>query len=863
MKTHRHWLLAAYAFFTFAAHLPAAAADDGYTLDFRYAPPLWQTSICLPDDWQKTLVGKDGSLLYDYPGKFSGFKTRITAGTVTAAEWQGQELLSPRVPIVRTRKANGLIQIMEEAFAVPPEAAPKLNRPAAKFIVERVGATGGQVGWAKPPANTDPAFRNVAIGWKEPVSYRFKAAKGQAWQVVFGLCEGWHTNAGARILDLRIEGKTRQTVDLFALKGRNVPQLFALDATDENGDGWVDLEVAANEKATDKNTILNLLWVFRAGEKLDLNALLAGQGPAALAHVDCGVDQHSNRTPRYDVLNVYHNNPQNLTATITPTLTIDSEFAITPAADQLSVLIGTDTRVFLWEPFVQADASANKLVLRFKTKTLAVDQSALLNATVARGADAPEFALSPERAKAVRQAAEDYWKKQALPYGHLEVPDAGVQALLDSSIRNIYQAREIKKNLPAFQVGPTCYRGLWVVDGSFIMESVAYLDRIEEARNGIKYLMSFQREDGSFMIMDGHWKETGIVLWAVTRHAKLTGDQAWLREVWPKLEKGWAYITKMRAMPSAGAPNAGLIPDGFSDGGLADKVPEYTNIYWTLAGMRAAVEAARWLGLNDTAAEWQKEYDDFYQTFRRAAERDTKTDPSGNRYLPIRMAKGEGIPPQKAQWGFMHAVFPGKLFAANDPLVTGNMAMLKAVESEGLVLDTGWLGKGLWNYFGSFYAHGWLWLGDGEKAARTLYAFGNHASPLLVWREEHMPQGQGNGNVGDMPHNWASAEFIRLVRHALVLERGSELHLLEAIPPSWLRAGATTRVRNTQTDFGPLSMELVVNKAGTKAELSVKAPRRDRPGKIVVHVGNWGQEPGLFDLPTDGNSRRVIPLRTP
>ena len=87
-----------------------------------------------------------------------------------------------------------------------------------------------------------------------------------------------------------------------------------------------------------------------------------------------------------------------------------------------------------------------------------------------------------------------------------------MQALVDSGIRNIYQAREIKQGLPAFQVGPTCYRGLWVVDGSFLLEAMTYLGRGDETRNGVKYLMSFQHDDGSFMLLDAHWKETGIAL---------------------------------------------------------------------------------------------------------------------------------------------------------------------------------------------------------------------------------------------------------------------------------------------------------------------------------------------------------------
>jgi hypothetical protein len=364
------------------------------------------------------------------------------------------------------------------------------------------------------------------------------------------------------------------------------------------------------------------------------------------------------------------------------------------------------------------------------------------------------------------------------------------------------------------------------------------------------------------MLIDGHWKETGIALWALTRHARLTGDRTWLREIWPKVERGVAYIGVMRQMASAdkNAPNYNLIPDGFSDGGLADKVPEYTNVYWTLAGLRAAVEAARWLGNSAQAENWQRQYDDFYATFRRAAERDSRTDSQGNHYLPIRMAKGEGIPPQKAQWAFLHSVFPGQIYDPGDPLVRGNMAMLRAVEKEGLVLDTGWLTDGIWNYFGSFYGHAWLWLGQGDKAARTLYAFGNHASPLLVWREEHMPVGQGDQCVGDMPHNWASAEFIRLVRHSLVLERGNELHLCEALPAKWVRPGAVTRVKDLLTEFGVLSLELRVSQDGSTADLELRPPKRTPPARILLHLDNWSGQKGTLELPTQAPVRKQIKL---
>jgi hypothetical protein len=834
-------------------------AKDPWTVDFRYAPSNWQTAICLPDDWQKTLVAKDGGLLYDYPGSFAGFGTKITFSVAAEAQWVKQELVSPRVPIVCTTKRTKGLEILEEAFAVAPPLAPVKDKPAARLALERVGSSTGQANWASPPSDCDPAFKHVAIGWAQPVRYRFKAKPGEHFAVVFGLCEGRHQQAGQRVLNLQIEGKTRQTVDMAAEKGRNVPALFPFAAHDENNDGWVDLAVAAAENSPDLNTILNVLWVFAGAAAPPAGQLLSGQSPIpALAHLDCGGEIGAGQPPRHDVLLVRLRNYRGGEARVVPALTIESQFDITADATQKRVRVGPATTVYCPQPWASAEQGKGKLVLQFAEAVISADTEKVLAFGIGRGQGTAEFPPTVMLAEWARKRARKYWEKLDLPYGRVEVPDAGVQALLDSAIRNIYQAREIKNGLPAFQVGPTCYRGLWVVDGSFLLEAMTYLGRTNETRSGIRYLLSFQREDGGFMLIDGHWKETGIALWAITRHARLTGDQAWLREVWPAVERGFAHIVKLRQMPAADAPNARLIPDGFSDGGLADKVPEYTNIYWTMAGMRAAVEAARWLGYEIQATAWQREYDDFYEAFRRAAQRDQRSDSGGHRYVPIRMVYDDKIPPQKAQWAFLHAVFPGKVFASDDPLVLGNLAMLKAVEQQGLVLDTGWLKNGIWNYFASFYAHAWLWLGDADKAARTLYAFGNHASPLLVWREEQMPVGKGDAVVGDMPHNWASAEFIRLVRHALVLERGNQLHLLEAMPAKWAQPGAQVRLRDILTEFGPLSLEFTVAKDGSTATLRLRPPTRTPPERLVLHLDNWSGRTGALELPVKPAPKVIV-----
>ena len=465
------------------------------------------------------------------------------------------------------------------------------------------------------------------------------------------------------------------------------------------------------------------------------------------------------------------------------------------------------------------------------------------------------------RPATVEQAVA-FWEKAPLPWDRVQVPDAGIQALIDSAIRNIWQAREIKAGLPAFQVGPTCYRGLWIVDGAFLLEAATILGAGDQARNGVAYELTHQQPDGRIEVMKDYSKENGIVLWTCVRHAQLTQDKAWLESVWPRLARIAEHIKRLRhdTLLNGSPLDDGLVPPGFPDGGIGGIHSEYTNPYWNLVGLHAFVQAARWLGKEGEAVAWRKEYDDFMSAFRKAAARDMKTDSLGNRYLPILM-DGQDLP-QRGQWGFCHAVYPGQLFAKDDPLVAGNMAMLEATEREGMVYGTGWDATGIWNYFASFYGHAWLWQGNGRKASHVLYAFANHAAPVLDWREEQSLKGEKFKKVGDMPHNWASAEFIRLTVHLLALDRGDELHLFEGLPQEWTKPGMTTRLTGIATPFGRLTMALTVGTDGKTARLQVEPLSDASCRRSVVHLFGWASHDAnaVIELDPKKQNDRVIPL---
>ena len=86
-----------------AAPAPAPANQaELFTADYRYAPPWWQTCIGLPDDWQKTLVSKEGVLLYDYI-RGNEFGTRVSVGLDLPSETtMTQAMPDARVPVIET-----------------------------------------------------------------------------------------------------------------------------------------------------------------------------------------------------------------------------------------------------------------------------------------------------------------------------------------------------------------------------------------------------------------------------------------------------------------------------------------------------------------------------------------------------------------------------------------------------------------------------------------------------------------------------------------------------------------------------------------------------------------------------------------
>lgn len=585
---------------------------------------------------------------------------------------------------------------------------------------------------------------------------------------------------------------------------------------------------------------------------------------------------------REDIILTKIENKTGNVQTIKPILIINSDHKVTVNDGFVTITDTTlvSSNVYISEKIVKVrkNLADFKTIIELAPVQLAageIRQIIVLHDNAKPSVLANQFAKDPEsllnQILDIRSEVINYWNyKTDIPYGHITIPDIEIQNLIDASLRGIWQAREIKNKNISFQVGPTCYRGLWIVDGAFLLEAATMFDRGTDARQGIDYMLSFQQKNGKFGKMsDNYWKENGIVLWTCVRHAMLTQDKEWLKSIWPKLKKTVDFIKELRVMTLQNniKLDDGLIPPGEIDGGLwasKDKdEAEYTNIYWSLTGLKIMIQAANWIGEKKDSKDWEKEYNDFYAKFQQAAHRDMVFDSFGNKYLPVPMDPKFHSLPQRAQWAFCQGVYPGQIFEQNDPIAVGTMEMLNTTLQEGMVMGTGWIIEGIWNYFASFYGHACLWMGNGQKASKALYAFANHASPLYAWREEHNPRDLHAKYVGDMPHNWASAEFVRLAVHLLAIDRGNEMHLFEGLPIEWIQPGMVTSLKDVATPFGKLSFTLQVDKMGKNAVLNVCKLTDTSCKGIYVHLGNWGtsKESNLVKLDASKTNTLMIKMK--
>jgi hypothetical protein len=97
--------------------------------------------------------------------------------------------------------------------------------------------------------------------------------------------------------------------------------------------------------------------------------------------------------------------------------------------------------------------------------------------------------------------------------------------------------------------------------------------------------------------------------------------------------------------------------------------------------------------------------------------------------------------------------------------------------------------------------------------------------------------------LGDMPHTWVGAEYVRAIIGMLVHEDDASLELLPGTPPDWV-AGKGLSIDRLPTAFGPLSMTAQQDDSALRIHLGpslspttqvvISWPTRQRPRSVLV-----------------------------
>ena len=505
--------------------------------------------------------------------------------------------------------------------------------------------------------------------------------------------------------------------------------------------------------------------------------------------------------------------------------------ALNGAAEISDPLSGLCSAAFLW-PF---DVSGGEFGLDF---WLPVDDFR----------DPGDFAdLTAQPSATFEKANLDFW--------HQKLDGSGMQAALPPVVQHLWaQFRSCRADLliladdGEIHPGPTIYDSFWIRDSSVeaIACALAGDDGLAGSQLGRHHLEVFQtgtnwigpaRAYGFFggqHEQDSHeWDANGEALWAFGKFDRIQGPSVAFgaKVYWPYVLQGARWIRDNRA------PD-GIMLSGWSAEHIGDaNQPHYWDDLWSLAGLYEAARLAERIKAAEVAELWAAF--DSLKAATAASIRWVLTQQHNEGQWETFVPSGPG-----GDRGLYSTIIGAVAYFHPTRLYFGAKLGDDIDLAFRLTLDTIWshfVQGGFrhdksWQAYGPYLtlqlAHAFLLLGDLDRMDQLLgWAIGNAAFAKVsrfdgaaeqwqvttgTWNEQHAYTVSDNFTampfhvwyMGDMPHGWAAAEFMLLLREILFFEAGEDdirqLYIAPGVLPRWLsgNGGQSVTVTNAATTYG-------------------------------------------------------------
>jgi hypothetical protein len=399
----------------------------------------------------------------------------------------------------------------------------------------------------------------------------------------------------------------------------------------------------------------------------------------------------------------------------------------------------------------------------------------------------------------------------------------------------------ISRDGPALRPGTRSYARSWIRDGALISDALLRLGLAREVREFAGWYSGYQQAGGKVpCCVDARGADPvpendshGELLFLLASYYRFTGDRAFAESMWEHVEGAVAAIDALRQQRRTAVfrqPEKlaffGLLPESIShEGYSAHPVHSYWDDFFALRGLADAADLARALGKDEPAARWAALRDELRSDLHASLRRTIAG--RGLDYIPGSVELADFDPTSTAI-----AVSPG-----------GELGNLPAAELrhtferyyqdlERRRRQGDWISYTPYELrnAGVFVRLGWR-----ERAQQLLAGMladrrppGWNQWPEVVWRDPRNP-----GFLGDLPHAWVAAEYIRAFLDLLAYERESDraLVLAAGVPAAWARDGGVA-VEGLRTPYGSLDYTLTASRSSVR--LRIAGGLRLPPGGLAV-----------------------------
>jgi hypothetical protein len=443
------------------------------------------------------------------------------------------------------------------------------------------------------------------------------------------------------------------------------------------------------------------------------------------------------------------------------------------------------------------------------------DGAAVLVYDLNTGPQTFTFTLAPRDADTFSPAADfdtaltatsDAWAAD-IAQVRLQLPDDRLAAAWRASVGYLLLAMDSDGVHP----GPLAHSALWVRDAAYIGLALMQSGHTEHIPTLISGVYAGQDQDGRVPPIQGEtipwdddeWDSQGQAIFLVTQYYRYTQEIETLRQWYPNLRRASEFIRALRTQ-TANATDAtrGLLPPSLSaeDLGPADHHYYWDN-YWAIIGLEEVAFAADLLGENADAIWMRAEAAHLRQAIARSINMVMGDAPA---YIPVAV---EDTQTSGMARGTVPTLYPYALYPFDDPLLLRSFDYYHQTWID--PYGGGFLHREgqFWPYGGLELAHAYLRLQRGDVVHQILgWTLSNQTlMGTYAWAEQVNPQDKGFTG-GDMPHAWAAADYLTLIREMIVSERATRISLFNSVPEWWFDADRVIVLENAPTHFGTITV---------------------------------------------------------